>query len=75
MFNDNHIVQYFHCSRCLDELPEGKSPRGYAKLEVGFTKAGIQVRCTRHDMNVVHLDFLGQKVAYYSDDLTSQELS
>ena len=31
----------------------------YMRLDVGFTKAGLQVWCRRHDANVVHIDFRG----------------
>ena len=59
----NRISMFFHCSKCLEEIPEGVSPREWARLEVGWTKEGLQVWCKRHEMNVVDLDFLGQKVA------------
>lgn len=64
---DNHIVQYFHCKQCLDELPEDISPKDYARFEVGWTQHGFQVRCVRHDMNVIHIDFMGQKVTYFKE--------
>lgn len=59
----NQIVAYFHCAKCMAELPEDTSPRDYAQLEVGWTEKGLQVWCQRHETNVVNLDFLGQKVA------------
>jgi len=58
----NQIKTFFHCRDCLDELPDGESPRSYASLEVGWTKKGLQVWCKRHEKNVLHLDFEGQKV-------------
>jgi hypothetical protein len=47
---------YFHCMKCWDELPEGESPRGWAKLEVCFTDEGLRVRCVRHGCDVVALE-------------------
>lgn len=60
--NDNHIIQYFHCKQCLDELPEDMTPQAYSHNEVGFTEVGFQVRCIRHDMNIAHFDLQGAKV-------------
>ena len=59
----NDIVQYFHCSKCLEELPEDRSPSDYQRVNVGWTKKGLQIWCTRHDENIIHLDFKEQKVA------------
>lgn len=59
----NKIELYFHCRKCLDELPDGTSPQGYSNIEAGWTKKGLQVWCKRHGMNIVSLDFRGQKVA------------
>lgn len=55
----NEIEDYVHCSRCIDELPAGVSPRDWASLEIGFTPSGIQVWCKRHECNVMHVDFEG----------------
>lgn len=57
----NNIASYFHCARCLQERPPHISPREWAQLEVGFTPLGIQVWCRRHEMNVLHVDFEGQR--------------
>lgn len=57
----NSIVMFWHCSNCLPDRPEDKSPREWASLEVGFSKLGIQVWCKRCEMNVCHIDFEGQK--------------
>ena len=59
----NNITQFFHCKKCIEEMPNGVSPKDYARLSVGWTKLGVQVFCVRHDINVVHIDFKGQKVA------------
>lgn len=57
----NHIKMFFHCKRCLTEKPDDVSPRDFAQLEVGFTIAGMQVWCKRHECNVCHVDFQGFK--------------
>lgn len=69
---DRNLIQmYFHCSKCLDEIPKSKSPKNHARLNVGYTKKGIQVWCSRHDCNVVAFDFLGQKISF--DDLRGEK--
>ena len=55
------IAAFFHCGKCLEEKPDDLSPRDWAALEVGWTKLGLQVWCKRHDLNVCHIDFQGQK--------------
>lgn len=61
------MVSYLHCGRCLAEVQEiaeregSASPREYAQLEVGWTRWGLQVWCRRHECNMVHIDFEGQK--------------
>jgi len=55
------IKMYMHCGRCLSEKPSDQSPGEWARLNVGWTVEGLQVWCTRHDINVVHIDFEGQK--------------
>lgn len=57
----NNIKRFFHCRKCLEEKPDDTSPRDWAQLEVGFTIAGIQVWCKRHECNVCHVDFQGYK--------------
>ncbi len=57
----NAIKSYFHCSLCVKQIPEETSPRDYARLEVGWTDCGLQVRCVRHDANVLHVDFEGHR--------------
>lgn len=57
----NEIANFFHCRECLKEKPHGVSPRDWARLEIGWTLLGFQVWCVRHDMNVIHVDFEGQK--------------
>ena len=57
----NEIVSFFHCRECLKERPHDVAPREWAHLEIGWTPLGFQVWCVRHDMNVIHVDFEGQK--------------
>lgn len=61
--DSNHIVQFFHCKTCLADLPENVSPRDWIKVEVGWTKKGLQVWCVRCEKNVIAVDLLGQKIA------------
>lgn len=53
------------CAKCAEEVARGKagdvSMREYGRLEAGFTETGLQVWCTRHDVNVVHVDFGGTR--------------
>jgi len=58
----NDIQRFFHCKQCLNELPDNTSPREWVRIEAGWTKEGLQVWCVRHEMNVISLDFMGQKV-------------
>lgn len=62
------IISYLHCKLCLREFAgepirhalgqePATTPRDYARLNVGFTKLGLQVWCVRHDCNVAHIDF------------------
>lgn len=57
----NEITAYMHCVQCIAEKPGDISPRDWARLEMGWTPAGFQVWCTRHDLNVLHVDFEGQQ--------------
>lgn len=59
--NENEIKSFFHCGLCMAELPRGTSPREYGSLEIGFTPLGVQVWCKRHEVNVAHIDFEGQR--------------
>lgn len=59
--NQNEIVMYMHCRRCIDEVPAGKTPQEYQQIEVGWTKAGFQVWCKRHNSNILNIDFEGQR--------------
>lgn len=59
--NTKEIVGFMHCGLCLEEVPGNESPESYARLSVGWTKLGFQVWCVRHDCNVCHVDFEGNK--------------
>ena len=52
----NHIKMFFHCRRCLEEMPQGQSPREWIRMEAGWTQRGLQLWCTRHEMNIVEID-------------------
>ena len=70
-FNDNNIDTFLHCELCYLELKNakteedfsligavaGESQMSYSRFEVGWTKQGFQVWCTRHNTNVIHIDF------------------
>jgi hypothetical protein len=76
--NENNIETFYHCKSCVEELKnangsvenlsmidpasKGESHASYARFEVGWTKQGFQVWCIRHDVNVIHINFVGQKV-------------
>lgn len=59
---ENEIIAYIHCGKCLEELPKKTSPKDYSMVQCGWTKKGFQVWCNRHDLNIIHADFKGQKV-------------
>jgi hypothetical protein len=59
---DNVIQTFFHCDTCIRIKPPHVSPREWAQLEVGWTSHGFQVWCKRCELNVIHVDLLGQKV-------------
>ena len=59
--SENSIKLYFHCTKCLEEMPANTTPHDWSQLEIGYTVLGIQVWCKRHECNVVHVDFEGVK--------------
>jgi hypothetical protein len=59
--NELSIKAYIHCKICLDERPNGVSPQEFSKIEVGWTDLGLQVFCSRHHANVIHVDFEGHQ--------------
>lgn len=58
---ENSILQYIHCKKCLMEKPDNTSAKNWQQIEVGWTEAGLQVWCSRHNCNIVHIDFEGQR--------------
>lgn len=67
--NTKEIEGYMHCALCVHELmakhAAGEelttSPGAYQRLGVGWTPVGLQVWCSRHEVNIVHIDFQGQR--------------
>ena len=69
--NNNNIETFLHCELSYLELKNakteedfsligavaGESQMSYSRFEVGWTKQGFQVWCTRHNTNVIHIDF------------------
>ncbi len=60
---ESKIHTHITCALCYEEIPNGVSMKEYNEREVGFTTEGIQVWCMRHNCNIMHLDFDGQKMA------------
>lgn len=54
------------CVKCSAEFENGLSDaaslQNYSRLDVGFTKRGLQIFCRRHELNVCHLNFNNQKI-------------
>lgn len=49
----NDIQMFFHCRKCLEELPTNTAPRDWVRIEAGYTRQGyIQIWCVRHEMHV-----------------------
>jgi len=72
------IKMYFHCGLCVEEIKAlakhgPVSPREYAELEAGWTELGLQIWCKRHEVNVLHIDFEGQKHPANMDRLDPEE--
>ncbi len=63
--NTLQILQYLHCRLCLEEYSntacKSHSRKDYQKIEAGWTKLGLQIWCTRHNCNIIHIDFEGIK--------------
>jgi hypothetical protein len=57
----NHqIRQTLQCAMCIAEMPDdGTTWQMWGRMEVGFTKWGLQVWCARHSCNIIHIDFQG----------------
>ena len=48
---------FMHCDICMSNLPEGVSPKSYARLSIGKTDNGVMVWCVRHNEGVIHLPY------------------
>ena len=61
----NDIREPVICETCFKEYETFQNPdialRDYVKVDVGFTRIGIQVWCQRHNKNICHIDFEGNK--------------
>jgi hypothetical protein len=62
----NSIKLFFHCGNCMPNKPADQSPSEWSSIEAGWTTLGLQVRCKRCDLNIVHIDFEGQKHPAYT---------
>ena len=72
--NTNEIKMYLHCAICLKERPHDQSPKDWSRVQAGWTELGLQVWCTRHDANMLHVDFDGTQMrANTPRALTSEE--
>lgn len=58
---NNEIEAFLHCAMCIEEKPADMSMREYGSYEIGWTPHGFQMWCIRHECNVMHIDFQGQK--------------
>ena len=61
----NQIEMYFHCGKCINELPKDVSPKEYARLSIGRTKDGLQIWCNRHDAEIAH--FFSESYVKWND--------
>ena len=61
----NNITEPMVCETCLKEYGALQNPditlRDYVKVDVGFSQIGLQVWCQRHDKNICHIDFEGNR--------------
>ena len=47
------MIAYLGCNICIEELPEGMSPREYGNLEIGINiDDQMLVGCARHEINI-----------------------
>ena len=62
----NQIKEPIVCVKCSDELTQGltdaKSIQDYSRIDVGFTNRGVQLWCQRHNINICHINFNGDKL-------------
>lgn len=58
-FQIKHILE---CKRCVETCPHGTLLQDYLRVTIGLTPYGLQVWCVRHQANVIHVDFRGQRI-------------
>lgn len=58
-FQIKHVLE---CKRCVDTCPQGTLLPDYMRVTIGLTPYGLQVWCVRHQANVIHVDFRGQRL-------------
>ena len=73
--DNNHILTYIHCSKCIQEVSESRneSPESYARYSIGWSIWGIQLFCNRHRINIIHIDFEGNRFPSSSTVLTDEQ--
>lgn len=57
---DKRIQTFFHCTKCLKQMPENESRETWGRFQIGMTPEGFQVWCARHQHNIIHIHFEGQ---------------
>ena len=73
--DSNHILTFIHCSKCIQEVTKNdtESPMSYARISVGWSIWGIQLFCNRHNCNIMHVDFEGNKFPSSTSALNDEE--
>ena len=46
---------WVHCGKCMLAKPKDVTPEKWARNNVKVTRDGVQIWCTRHDLNVAHV--------------------
>jgi hypothetical protein len=57
------INHFYNCAKCIAEKPAHLSMEEFARFSFGPTDLGFQLWCVRHDVNVLHIDLQGNRVA------------
>ncbi len=70
---ESGIVTFLHCAQCVDERPEGVSPREYIKVECGLSNSLFVVWCVRHEQIV--LAFTPIELAGFIQQLNEGEIT
>jgi len=58
--NTKEIIEYLNCAQCLIEIAESHEPIEQ-DFDIGWTELGFQVWCSRHNVNLIHIDFEGHQ--------------